>query len=244
MKKTARLQSMSLKYKILTVILTGFFVLFLAGIISLAFVSKSYEKKLYNSIAASLTDSALEISDQLKYIDTIVDSILANQTIQASLDRSGKSTQNSEKQLCFNQVYSTLCDYFFIFNSDAISYISIFQGDDVISTSNRKLQALPDTVRSKLKQTAYSGQGATVTVTDYGPDHGIFIVKELRKIEGLSLDSLGVLILNIDMDALISASTAASTEFEDISYYLYDDNSLIFNDSALSRQDSTELYQK
>ncbi len=141
-------------------------------------------------------------------------------------------------------MYSTLCDYFFIFNSDAISYISIFQGDDVISTSNRKLQALPDTVRSKLKQTAYSGQGATVTVTDYGPDHGIFIVKELRKIEGLSLDSLGVLILNIDMDALISASTAASTEFEDISYYLYDDNSLIFNDSALSRQDSTELYQK
>ena len=133
MKKTARLQSMSLKYKILTVILTGFFVLFLAGIISLAFVSKSYEKKLYNSIAASLTDSALEISDQLKYIDTIVDSILANQTIQASLDRSGKSTQNSEKQLCFNQVYSTLCDYFFIFNSDAISYISIFQGDDVSS---------------------------------------------------------------------------------------------------------------
>ena len=100
MKKTARLQSMSLKYKILTVILTGFFVLFLAGIISLAFVSKSYEKKLYNSIAASLTDSALEISDQLKYIDTIVDSILANQTIQESLDRSGKSTQNSEKQLC------------------------------------------------------------------------------------------------------------------------------------------------
>ena len=104
MKKMGRLQSMSLKHKILAVILTGFLVLFLAGIVSLEFVSNSYEKKLYNSIAASLTDSALEISDQLKYIDTIVDSILANQTIQESLDRSGKSTQNSEKQLCFNQV--------------------------------------------------------------------------------------------------------------------------------------------
>ncbi|MCR2021846.1 hypothetical protein NSB04_19345, partial [Blautia pseudococcoides] len=92
MKKTGRIQSMSLKYKILTVILTGFLVLFLAGIVSLNFVSNSYEKKLYNSIAATLTDSALEISDQLQYIDTIVDSILANQTIQDSLDRSGKST--------------------------------------------------------------------------------------------------------------------------------------------------------
>lgn len=80
MKKMGRLQSMSLKHKILAVILTGFLVLFLAGIVSLEFVSNSYEKKLYNSIAASLTDSALEISDQLKYIDTIVDSILANQT--------------------------------------------------------------------------------------------------------------------------------------------------------------------
>ena len=95
MKKMGRLQSMSLKHRILAVILTGFLVLFLAGIVSLEFVSNSYEKKLYNSIAASLTDSALEISDQLKYIDTIVDSILANQTIQDSLDRSGKSTQNS-----------------------------------------------------------------------------------------------------------------------------------------------------
>ena len=73
MKKMGRLQSMSLKHKILAVILTGFLVLFLAGIVSLEFVSNSYEKKLYNSIAASLTDSALEISDQLKYIDTIVD---------------------------------------------------------------------------------------------------------------------------------------------------------------------------
>ena len=108
MKKMGRLQSMSLKHKILAVILTGFLVLFLAGIVSLEFVSNSYEKKLYNSIAASLTDSALEISDQLKYIDTIVDSILANQTIQESLDRSGKSTQNSEKQLCFNQVFHTV----------------------------------------------------------------------------------------------------------------------------------------
>lgn len=244
MKKMGRLQSMSLKHKILAVILTGFLVLFLAGIVSLEFVSNSYEKKLYNSIAASLTDSALEISDQLKYIDTIVDSILANQTIQESLDRSGKSTQNSEKQLCFNQVYSTLCDYFFIFNSDAISYISVMQGDDVISTSNRKFQTVPDSVRSKLKRTAYDNQGATVTVTDYGPDHGIFLVKELRKIEGLSLDTLGVLIINIDMNAFISATTEASTEFEDISYCLYDDNSLIFNDSALSRKESAELYEK
>nr|WP_288974441.1 sensor histidine kinase [uncultured Blautia sp.] len=244
MKKTGRIQSMSLKYKILTVILTGFLVLFLAGIVSLNFVSNSYEKKLYNSIAATLTDSALEISDQLQYIDTIVDSILANQTIQDSLDRSGKSTQNSEKQLCFNQVYSTLCDYFFIFNSDAISYISVLQGNDVISTSNRKFQTVPESVRSKLLKTACDNQGATVTVTDHGPDYGIFIVKELRKIEGLSLDSLGVLIINIDMDAIISAATAASAEFEDISYYLYDDNSLIFNDSALSREDSDQLYKE
>lgn len=244
MKKMGRIQSMSLKYKILTVILTGFLVLFLAGIVSLNFVSNSYEKKLYNSIAATLTDSALEISDQLQYIDTIVDSILANQTIQGSLDRSGKSTQKSEKQLCFNQVYSTLCDYFFIFNSDAISYISVLQGNDVISTSNRKFQTVPESVRSKLLKTAIDNQGATVTVTDYGPDYGIFIVKELRKIEGLSLDSLGVLIINIDMDAIISAATAASAEFEDISYYLYDDNSLIFNDSSLSREDSDQLYKE
>ena len=38
MKKMGRLQSMSLKHKILAVILTGFLVLFLAGIVSLEFV--------------------------------------------------------------------------------------------------------------------------------------------------------------------------------------------------------------
>ena len=123
MKKMGRLQSMSLKHKILAVILTGFLVLFLAGIVSLEFVSNSYEKKLYNSIAASLTDSALEISDQLKYIDTIVDSILANQTIQESLDRSGKSTQKFGKNSSVSTRYIPHCVIISLFSTVTPSLI-------------------------------------------------------------------------------------------------------------------------
>lgn len=243
MKINDRLQKISFKYKILAVMMTGLVILFLAGIGSLFLVSRSYERKLYRSIAASLSYSSSKISEKLEYIDTLVDSLLTNAAIQNNLSAALSSTQKSERQLCLSRVYTALCDSYFVFNSDSISCLTIVQDNDIISTSNKKFQELPQDIKTDLIERARIADGKTTIITDYGPDHGLFIVKELKKIDKLSLEPLGTLLVNVDMDRLITDATALSAEYEDTSYFLFNQDSLVFNHSALSNDNALAIYR-
>ena len=93
-----KLNHLSLKYKILSLIITGILIVFLSGLLTTELVSRSYEKKLYRSIASTLSYSVQEISDELEYFDTIVDSIFSNQTIQNELEDALHTNKRSEKQ--------------------------------------------------------------------------------------------------------------------------------------------------
>ncbi|HJB96880.1 MAG TPA: hypothetical protein H9765_14920, partial [Candidatus Mediterraneibacter intestinigallinarum] len=193
---------LSLKYKILIVIFSGFFILFLSGLATMAFTSRSYEKRLYQSIAASMTYAASDISSQLQSVDSIIDSILANQVIQTNLEEMKELEQGSQRQIYNTRIYNELSGYLFAFQNDSISYMSIIQDQEIISTSLSSFMEVPYQLRSSLIARAQSREGATTVVPDFGSQYGIFIVKELRKIDKLSLEPLGVLIISLNPAAL------------------------------------------
>ncbi|MEF2878824.1 MAG: histidine kinase [Blautia sp.] len=228
-----RFQNLSLKYKILTIISAGFLILFLTGMTAIAVVSKTYEDKLYQSIAASMSYSASELSNQLESVDSIVDSLLSSQTIQTNLEEMQDCTQKSQKKVYNTRIYDALSNYLFSFNSDSISYMAIVQGNETVSTSASKFSELPPYFRSSLLERAQKGEGATTVVPDYGMEYGIFIVKELRKIDSLSLEPLGVLIINLSPQALIEKAVASYSEYDTLSCLLFDEETLIYNSGAL-----------
>lgn len=239
-----KLNHLSLKYKILSLIITGILIVFLSGLLTTELVSRSYEKKLYRSIASTLSYSVQEISDELEYFDTIVDSIFSNQTIQNELEDALHTNKRSEKQIHYNKVYSTLCNYFFTFHNDALSYISILQNQSVISTSDSELRKLPENIKEDLLLMAQRADGATTVISKYGADYGIFIVKELRRIQNLSLNPLGVLMIRIDMEKLIKSSISSISEYDDTAYFLFDkDTNLIYHDNLLSAEGALKLTQ-
>ena len=239
-----KLNHLSLKYKILSLIITGILIVFLSGLLTTELVSRSYEKKLYRSIASTLSYSVQEISDELEYFDTIVDSIFSNQTIQNELEDALHTNKRSEKQIHYNKVYSTLCNYFFTFHNDALSYISILQNQSVISTSDSELRKLPENIKEDLLLMARRADGATTVISKYGADYGIFIVKELRRIQNLSLNPLGVLMIRIDMEKLIKSSISSISEYDDTAYFLFDkDTNLIYHDNLLSAEGALKLTQ-
>ena len=228
-----RFQNLSLKYKILTIISAGFLILFLTGMTAIAVVSKTYEDKLYQSIAASMSYSASELSNQLESVDSIVDSLLSSQTIQTNLEEMQDCTQKSQKKVYNTRIYDALSNYLFSFNSDSISYMAIVQGNETVSTSASKFSELPPYFRSSLLERAQKGEGTTTVVPDYGMEYGIFIVKELRKIDSLSLEPLGVLIINLSPQALIEKAVASYSEYDTLSCLLFDEETLIYNSGAL-----------
>ena len=235
------LNDLSLKYKILIVIFSGFLILFLSGTVTITFISRSYEKKLYQSIASSMTYAASDISSQLQSIDSIIDSILSSQVIQTNLEEMKESGQGSQRQVYNTRIYNELSGYLFAFKSDSISYMSIIQDQEVISTSMSSFTEVPYQLRSSLISRARNAEGATTVVPDFGSQYGIFIVKELRKIDRLSLEPLGVLIISLDPAALTQAAVSTATEYEDMSCLLFQGDSLIYNGSALTDEQAEKL---
>ena len=203
---------LSLKYKILIVIFSGFLVLFLSGLASMSFTSHSYEKKLYQAIAGSMAYTAADISNQLQSVDSIIDSILSSQIIQSNLEEMSQMEQGSQKQVYTTRIYNELSGYLFAFKNDSISYMSIVQNQETISTSMSSFMEVPYQLRSSLVARAREAEGATTVVPDFGSQYGIFIVKELRKIDRLSLEPLGVLVISLDPAVLTRQAAGTSGE--------------------------------
>lgn len=236
------LNDLSLKYKILVVIFSGFLILFLSGLTTMALTSRSYENKLYQSIAASMTYAASDISSQLQSVDSIIDAILSSQVIQTNLEEMKESQQGSQRQVYNTRIYNELSSYLFAFKNDSISYMSIIQDQEVISTSMSSFMEVPYQLRSSLMARAESAEGETTVVPDFGSDYGIFIVKELRKIDRLSLEPLGVLVISLDPAALTQSAVGGTTEYDDdMSCLLFQGNSLIYNGSALTDRQAVDL---
>ena len=139
------------------------------------------KKGLYQSIAASMTYAASDISSQLQSVDSIIDSILASQVIQTNLEEMKELEQGSQRQIYNTRIYNELSGYLFAFQNDSISYMSIIQDQEIISTSLSSFMEVPYQLRSSLIARAQSREGATTVVPDFGSQYGIFIVKELRK---------------------------------------------------------------
>lgn len=239
--KNLKLNNLSLKYKILAIIFAGFLVISLSGILAMRFISDSYDRKLFQSTASSLSDSASKISNTVTYLDTVVDSILSNQSIQDGLDLLRFSSSPSEKQVYRSRIYTTLCNYLFTFDNSFISYMTIVQNDHVISTSDLKFREIPLSIRTKLLERADSEDGATTVVTEYGADYGVFLVKKLRKIDRLSLDDLGCLIIQVNMNDLIASVNSNASAFEGTSYFLFEGKNVVYHDALFSSRQAVQL---
>ena len=232
---------LSLKYKILMVIFSGFLILFLSGLATMALTSRSYEKKLYQSIAASMTYAASDISSQLQSIDSIIDSILASQVIQTNLEEMKELEQGSQKQVYNSRIYNELLSYLFAFQKGSISYMSIIQDQEIISTSLSSFMDVPVQLRSSLIAKAREEEGATTVVPDFGSQYGVFIVKELRKIDSLSLEPLGILIISLDPEQLTQTAVSSTSEYDDMSCLLFQEDALIYNGSTLTDKQAVAL---
>lgn len=223
-----KFRDIPLKRKIQWIILFCIFFISCTAFLSIYCVSKAHEKVLYRSVSSNLSYSATEIYERLREADNLADMILSNNSIQEKLPIILESNSGSEKQRYENEIYNILCNYLFNVTSSHISYISILQDNSSISTYSIPFQKLSSEVKEDLVRIGKAGEGATLWVTDYSQEYGLFLVKELRETKFLTLRSLGTLIINIDPDTLISQTTAFDSDYETLSVLLACQGRLIY----------------
>jgi Predicted signal transduction protein with a C-terminal ATPase domain len=239
-------QNFSIKRKMQFIIFACIFVISISSFTGIFAVSNSNRESLYQPLTGYLSYSGTELSKQLDALDNIADMIFSNATIQDMLVLNKSAIHNSERNIAQSGIYTRLVNYVFDFDNRGINYITIFQDDDVFSSSISSTAKLPDDVKSHLIEIGKNNRGATHLVTDYCQEYGLFLVKEIYEYRNLNLNNLGVLLVNIDLNTLINTTVAINSPYENVSYFLYEGQRLLYsnNNSILNNTDKLVTNQK
>jgi len=237
----AFIRNLTLKKKIQSIVFLCILLLTSVSIFNIHMTSIAHQKVLYQSVASSLSFSAKELNNHLDVINTMADMILADSTMQKDLGILKDTEQIQERTEAYKAIYGMLNEYYFNFRKNNIRYMSLYQGNFSIHTHIINKEKLPDSIRKDLILQAEAGKGKTILVTDYSDQYGLFIVKNIRRTQFLKLDSIGSLIINIDMKQLIDSSTNNSHLYESADYILYDGDHLIYQSSAVTDKDPSVI---
>ncbi|MDF2886192.1 MAG: yehU 2 [Lacrimispora sp.] len=233
----AFIRNLTLKKKIQSIVFLCILLLTSVSIFNIRMVSVAHQKVLYQTVASSLSFSAKELNNHLDVINTMADMVLADSTMQKNLGILKDTKLIQERTTAYKAIYGMLNEYYFNFRKNNIRYMSLYQGNFSIHTHIINKEELPDSIRKDLISRAEAGKGKTILVTDYSDQYGLFMVKNIRRTQFLKLDSIGSLIINIDMKQLIDSSTDTSHLYESANYILYDGENLIYQSSAITDKD-------
>ena len=233
----------SIRTKLQLIIISNILIVAATAFFTLHFVSESHKSILYEGLTSSLSYSGSEIADSLDLIDNVADNVFANSSIQENLILNKTSNQKSEKKIYNSSIYSTLTDYVYTYKNIGLSYITIIQNNDIFSTSLISNSELPQEMIDDLVKEGENAEGKTKWITKYGDQYGLFIVKEIRSIDNLKFENLGILIVNINLDKLISATSAKYLEYGNSFYALSQDNTIITCSDTIDSSKAEELIQ-
>lgn len=230
------IQNLSLKKKIYSIVFLCIILLASASLFSIRLISRAHQKVLYQTAASSLSYSGKELGNRLDNVMTMADMFLADTTIQRGLATLKDTESTPDRTIAYKSLYAALSEYYFNFRKNNIRYMSLYQDEFSIHTHILAGEALPESVISDLIGRAEEAKGRTLWITDYSKDYGLFMVKNIRRTEYLSLDSIGTLVVNLDTDRLIEGATGTSHLYEEAHYILYSQENLIYNSSSLDTE--------
>lgn len=237
--------NMSLKRKILAIII--FVNIFLVGTISILginLVINANNKILYQSIASGLSYSGADIEDVLDNALTLSNIMISDDVIQQQLISAQENDRSQVRSIVYKKLYTTNQSYYFEFKKDHIGFISIYNDYFSVNTYIPPNKLLPDDIENELIQSAIEKDGAPYWSTDYIIEYGLFLAREVRKIENLSLEKLGVILINIDLEKIVSESTRFSNQYENSYFMLFDKDHLIYRSEFLADQHEKQVMKE
>lgn len=212
---------------ILSVLLCGYFLL-----------TRTSNRLIYQTTADSLSSSSAKLYYKLTNIESVSASISTDKALQ-NLLVSVKS--NSARYETHSEVYNRLESYYQQFRDNHISYIMLVNDSFTANTYIKDSDIPPQNLLDELVILSQNKYGKAQWCSSYSRKYGLFLTREIRRIENAQFDTLGTLIINVDAKALISSSSYYSSQYSNPSFLLCDDKGIIETNSQLSRKDLLEL---
>ena len=229
-----KIRNMPLKQKLIAIILMGVLIMTVMSYAVIQILSISYNKMVYQAMAETLSYSAKDITDYMNKMETLTEMFLADEQIQESMKELKDKEEDGElpyKVLSDQNLY--LGNYYYNYNDGILESISLYTPVSMLKTNLIAVDRIPDEIRQKILAESKKKDGAVCWVDEYMDEYGLFLARDVRRIEGLELDTLGTILLNIDMDQLVSSSTKFEEEYGESEYLILSGEDILFHTENL-----------
>lgn len=232
-----KIRNMPLKQKLIAIILMGVLIMTVMSYAVIQILSISYNKMVYQAMAETLSYSAKDITDYMNKMETLTEMFLADEQIQESMKELKDKEEDGElpyKVLSDLNLY--LGNYYYNYNDGILESISLYTPVSMLKTNLIAVDRIPDEIRQKILEESKKKDGAVCWVDEYMDEYGLFLARDVRRIEGLELDTLGTILLNIDMDQLVSSSTKFEEEYGESEYLILSGEDILFHTENLPEE--------
>lgn len=238
------LLNLPLGKKILYLVLLSVLFTFLVSLFGISYVQTSSNELLYQTLAGSLNYTATDISSKLINIESMASTIVSNKTVQKNLITAA-DTHNPIRIINSQNMLSVLIfDYYQNNRNDSLSYINLHTPQFSVSSYEPQVNALPDSVLASIINASNKNSGYPCWITDYCNDYGLFLARDSRRVNQMEFETLGTVIVAVDMDKLIRNSTKSVLMADTTPYILYQGDTEIYHSKMLSNTSSAQIKQQ
>lgn len=232
MKKQLRnwFSNISLYHKILLVVTAVLICICTVFFVNLSYLTKRYDKELYQSNATALNHVSVSIAADLQAIETISSNIMIDSVIQKNLEILNEDHTTYESSLAKRDIYNALYPHAF-YNSYVKSInIILADGTNICMGSTAYIEQFnKDLLHGKAQ--AAAGRVIWQPTAESGND--IAGARQIRELKYLKLNHLADLYIVVDMERLIKdALKDAGYPPETSRFLILSEQSRIYPESA------------
>ena len=221
------INNMPLRHKISGIIvLINLLFVGIISLLGLGIVTSANNTTLYNTMVSSLGYAAAELRNNLRTAERISAALITDSTVQELLIAlKGSPDDLMVRSAVFRQLSNQLQTYQTQFPSGDVGFITMTAENMTASTNTARMWKVSETVLSELALQARKADGRVVWRID---QQTLLLCRLVRRTSPFTLESLGLVTIGFNLDAIINRCTNFKNNFSAAYYMLVQDDHVVY----------------
>lgn len=196
-------------------------------------VAAAFNEQLYQTVALSVSSQAQKLSDSLEAVENMTLVFIGDSNVQAIFNPDQEQNAGLTNSVAASRMSSVLRTYRSQYASTGIQYLAFYGKGFTASTNTVSMHNVPQQVWDEVIQRAREAEGSFCICTDWSQTYGVFMARMIRQITPFTLNDLGVLVVCVDPEKMLSQAVGQSPFAEGSLYLLKNDQQVILSSEQL-----------
>lgn len=227
-----RYHNLKIKYKLFLLVSWIMILSFSFTFFGLQYAFGIYDEQIYSKSSQVLNTSSNSIENELKHMEEVTYSILTDPQIQQYLSSDSKDSTEYEKFNLRNNMMDKLLS--FVNKEKYIEFVNLVDVNGEEYVVGPKSVTLTHAQKAHITDLAKQASGSNVWINPEKNDFKIAIAREIRQFRNLSFDSIGTLIIYVNMEKLVGDILEGSSKMDGEFLITSEDNLIFPKETSIS----------